>query len=116
MQHALLARRAHLTAAEIGAAADPGSPGLRPRQRLLVQAVDELHNGEAITEGTWAGLAAELDERQLIELCFLVGHYEMLAMVVNSLGVEPEQGVRRRLDSAASATADRLEAARAGRG
>ena len=108
IQHALLARRAHLTPAEIGAAADPGSPALGPRQRLLVQAVDELHSDKAITDGTWAGLAAQLDERQLIELCFLVGHYEMVAMVVNSLGVEPEQGVRRRLDTAAGATADRL--------
>jgi hypothetical protein len=27
---------------------------------------------------------------RLIELCMLIGHYEMLAMTLNSLGVEPE--------------------------
>jgi alkylhydroperoxidase family enzyme len=33
---------------------------------------------------------AHLSETELIELCMLVGHYEMLAMTINSLGIEPE--------------------------
>ncbi len=31
-----------------------------------------------------------LDDLELIELCMLVGHYEMLAMTLNSLAVEPD--------------------------
>ena len=30
------------------------------------------------------------DERQLIELCLLAGHYTMLAGTLNSLGVRPD--------------------------
>jgi hypothetical protein len=46
--------------------------------------------------------AAGGSERQLIELCRLVGHYEMLAMTLNSLGVEPEPSALARLSGAPS--------------
>ena len=35
-------------------------------------------------------LSRHLDEVLLIELCMLIGHYEMLAMTLNSLDVEPD--------------------------
>ena len=35
-----------------------------------------------------------LDEVLLIELCMLIGHYEMLAMTLNTLEVEPELPAR----------------------
>jgi hypothetical protein len=41
-------------------------------------------------EGAPAALAAILDERGLIELCMLVGHYEMVAMRLNALCVQPD--------------------------
>jgi hypothetical protein len=31
-----------------------------------------------------------MSETELIELCMLAGHYEMLAMTLNSLGVQPD--------------------------
>ncbi len=33
---------------------------------------------------------------QLIELCVLVGHYQMLAMTINALGIEPDPPPTRR--------------------
>jgi hypothetical protein len=77
---------------------------------LLLVATDELHDRRVITDRTWRELAAELSERQLMELCFLVGHYEMLAMTLNSLGVEPEPGTLVRLGGAAATAADQLRA------
>jgi alkylhydroperoxidase family enzyme len=82
-----------------------------PRQRLLLLATDELHARRTITDSTWARLAAELREPELIELCMLVGQYEMLAMTLNSLGVEAEPGALARLDAATAGTAGRLAAA-----
>lgn len=67
------------------------------RQALLLGAADELHADRRISDGTWASLAALLDDEELIELCLLVGHYEMLAMTLNSLGVEPDIQRRRGL-------------------
>ena len=50
-----------------------------------------MHAERRIGDELWAQLAGQLDEVRLIELCMLIGHYEMLAMTLNSLGVEPEQ-------------------------
>lgn len=68
----------------------PDADGWTERQRLLLRAVDELHDEHRLTDETWAGLAALLAEEQLIELCMLTGHYEMLAMTINSLRVQPD--------------------------
>ena len=119
-QHATLARRAGLLAAEVERIpAGPGAPGWSPRQGLLLTAADELCEHHVVTDATWAALARELSEPELIELCLLVGHYAMLALALNSLGVEPEAGARRRLLPGAAALADRLRdrlaEARAGR-
>jgi alkylhydroperoxidase family enzyme len=67
------------------------APGWTPRQELLLRAADELHAPErSISDDLWAALSAELDERELIELCMLIGHYEMLAMTLNALRVAPD--------------------------
>jgi 4-carboxymuconolactone decarboxylase len=110
-QHAALAQRAGLDVRDIARVIEgPAAPGWGPRQRLLLVATDELHDRRVITDRTWRALAAELTERQLVELCLLVGHYEMLAMTLNSLGVEPEPTTLARLGGAAAEAADQLGA------
>lgn len=61
------------------------------RQALLLRAADELHADRALSDDLWADLSGELDQTQLIELPMLVGHYEMLAMTLNSLRVRPDR-------------------------
>lgn len=91
--HERLGRRAGLSEAEIGRVREgPEAAGWTPRQRLLLRAADELHSEGEIGDELWALLAAELDQVRLIELCMLIGHYEMLAMTLNTLRVEPEHG------------------------
>ena len=89
--HQRIGRRAGLTEEEIARVRRGASaPGWSERRALLLSATDELHESGRIGEELWSGLCQALDERQLIELCMLVGHYEMLAMTLNSLGVEPD--------------------------
>jgi alkylhydroperoxidase family enzyme len=108
-QHVPLARRGGVSQAAIDAVPQWGEHGLwTPRQRALLAATDELHRQRTITGETWAALAGELRDAELIELCMLVGHYEMLAMTLNSLGVEPEPGALAALDGHAARTAERL--------
>jgi alkylhydroperoxidase family enzyme len=116
-QHIALAERAGLRPADIARVpAGPAAAGWTPRQRLLLVATDELHDRRVVSDGTWDTLTRELTEHQLIELCILVGHYEMVAMALNTLGVEPEPSARARLaGDAATAAGDlrtRLAAAR----
>ena len=68
----------------------PAAAGWSPRRRLLVRAADELHGERTISDALWAELRPLYTDRELIELCMLVGHYEMLAMTLNTLGVEPD--------------------------
>jgi alkylhydroperoxidase family enzyme len=69
----------------------PAASGWTPRKALLLRAADELHSpARTISDELWSTLAVELVERELIELCMLIGHYEMLAMTLNSLRVQPE--------------------------
>jgi AhpD family alkylhydroperoxidase len=89
--HERLGRRAGLSPEEVERVrSGPGAEGWSPRQRLLLGAADEMHAAGQIGDELWAGLAAELDDRLLIELCMLIGHYEMLAMTLNTLRVQPE--------------------------
>jgi 4-carboxymuconolactone decarboxylase len=60
---------------------------------VLLRATDELHADACIADDTWDALAARYDERQLIELPMLVGHYHLVAFTLNSLGVQPESGL-----------------------
>jgi alkylhydroperoxidase family enzyme len=90
--HERLGALAGLTAEQIAAAREgAGAAAFSPRQALLLQAADELHSAQRTVSGElWQQLAGELSERELIELCMLVGHYEMLAMTLNALQVQPD--------------------------
>jgi alkylhydroperoxidase family enzyme len=112
VQHAGLAVSHGLSPAVVDAIPDRcAGEACTPRQRRLLDAADELHRDRVITDATWAALAAEMRDTELIEMCILVGHYEMLAMTVNSLGVQPEPSAVRALSARAAHTADVLSAA-----
>ncbi|HEX6228617.1 MAG TPA: carboxymuconolactone decarboxylase family protein [Solirubrobacterales bacterium] len=89
--HERLGRRAGLSDAEIARVRQGGDAhGWSERQATLFHAADELHREGKIGDDLWERLSSHLDQVELIELCMLVGHYEMLAMTLNSLGVEPD--------------------------
>jgi AhpD family alkylhydroperoxidase len=89
--HERLGRRAGLTADEIELVRlGPGGAGWSARQALLLRAADELHAERALSDELWSELRPLLSDAELIELCMLVGHYEMLAMTLNTLAVQPD--------------------------
>ena len=63
------------------------------RQRLLIEATDQLHAHRSLDAATRDAADAELTPKQVVELCFLVGHYEMLAMLLDTRGVEPDRPI-----------------------
>jgi AhpD family alkylhydroperoxidase len=69
----------------------PDAPGWSERQAALLQATDELHDERMIGDGTWSRLSEFLSHTELIELCMLAGHYEMLAGTIASTGIQPER-------------------------
>nr|WP_279388657.1 carboxymuconolactone decarboxylase family protein [Paraburkholderia sp. BL9I2N2] len=97
-QHVSIGLGVGLTRADIQRVAQgPESPGWEAHHAAVLRAADEIHHERAVADDTWTQLAARYDDRQLIELCMLVGHYEMLASVLNSLGIEVEESLYQRV-------------------
>lgn len=93
-QHVPIARRAGLTDEEIERVkAGPDAPGWDRFDAVLLRAADELKDDSCITDATWSALAERYDERELIEVPMVVGHYLLVSGVLNSLGVPLEPGV-----------------------
>ena len=91
-QHVALALRVGLTQAEVaGAAEGPSASVFTARQRSLLAASDELLAGRALSDATWSAVQATLNDRQVIELCLLAGHYQGLASAVGGLGIQVEE-------------------------
>lgn len=89
-EHVLIAKRIGVTSAEIERVTQgPDAPGWDEFERALLRAADELHAEAMISDATWAVLARRLDERQLIELPCLVGHYHLVAFYQNALRMRP---------------------------
>jgi len=61
--------------------------GWDEHSRALLQATEELIKTSHICDETWALLSKSLDDRQLIELPILVGHFQGVAYVQNAMRV-----------------------------
>jgi AhpD family alkylhydroperoxidase len=90
--HEHIGRRAGLSDADIARVDQgPATPGWNGRETALLQAVDELHRDRTLSDALWPRLREQFSDAELIELCLLVGHYEMLAMTLNGLRVQPDE-------------------------
>jgi alkylhydroperoxidase family enzyme len=88
-QHVVQAIDAGMTSAEVDRVAEgPDAAGWTPLEQAMLRAVDELVAGAKISDETWAVLAADLDAKQLMDLVFTVGAYDLLAMAMRSFGVQ----------------------------
>ena len=94
-QHVVLAADVGITEDELDRVREgPDAVGWSPGDAALLRAVDELLADARIGEGTWATLAAELDVRQLMDVVFTVGSYDLLAMAFRSFGVELDDDLK----------------------
>ena len=91
--HSVLGARAGLTRQEINRIVAPSLEGWEPFDTALLRAADELHTDACISDPTWAELASRYEVEQLIEVPMLVGHYHLVAMTLNSLGVQLDEGL-----------------------
>ncbi|GIH80151.1 carboxymuconolactone decarboxylase family protein [Planobispora longispora] len=111
-QHVRLAREAGLTDAEIEAVRETGPAGAEetgdgpgapesgviggghvwdPADRLVLDVADELRARGDLADATWRALCERYDEPGRIEMVMLVAHYDMLAVVLNTLRVPVEK-------------------------
>lgn len=75
---------------EIDGIAKEGSVAWSPEMRAKMLAVDELIAKHNISDEVWKELKKYLNEDQMVEFCMLVGHYIMVALTNNTLGISVE--------------------------
>jgi 4-carboxymuconolactone decarboxylase len=89
--HIELGEQQGVSAAETAAlGADLDAVPWPPFERAALAAVDETADAGAVSDATWAVLAGELSDGDLIELLMLIAHYMMLSTVLRSIRVPLE--------------------------
>ena len=93
-QHVLIGREAGLGDEEIRRICEgPEAAGWNELDQLLLRATDELHSDAFISDPTWKALSEHLSQHQMIDLVFAVGQYNLVSMVLNTLGVQLDEGI-----------------------
>jgi alkylhydroperoxidase family enzyme len=93
-QHVVIARGCGIDDADIARVGEgPDAPGWTPFEATLLRAADELLDDAMLSDATWRALGEGYDSRQRLDLIFTVGQYNLVAMALNSLGVQLDDGV-----------------------
>lgn len=93
-QHVIIGKLSGITDDEIAALqAGPDAPSWSRHDSALLRAVDELHGDACIADATWAVLRERYDDKQMIDIVFAVGQYNLVSMALNSLGVQLDPGL-----------------------
>ena len=93
-QHSRIARRVGLSDEEIvRVTKGPDAVGWSSFDRALLRAVDELHRDAYVSDRTWAELDAQYDTKQLMDVVFTVGQYNLVSMALKTFRVPMDDGV-----------------------
>ena len=93
-QHVKIGKDAGLTDVEIERIkAGPNARDWNEPDTLLLRATDELRRDAFISDATWKGLIAHFDTKQLMDVVFAVGQYNLVSMALNTLGVQLDDGL-----------------------
>ena len=98
-QHVDIALRIGVPDADIVCLARTPERLTAAHERDLMQACDELCADNVVSDATWGRLAAHYNDRHLIEILMLIGHYRMIAGFLNSAGLALEPPVEARLQA-----------------
>lgn len=91
-QHTRIGLDCGLTAEEVERIKEgPDAAGWTALESAMLRAADELVADHFVSDATWQALA-ELGDRGRMDLVFTVGQYTQVSMLLNSFGVQLEDG------------------------
>lgn len=91
--HVVIGRNAGLGEDDIKRIAiGPDAEGLDPFEARLLLAVDELHANTFIGDDVWHALGERYNTQQIMDFLFTAGQYKLVSMVLNSVGIQLEEG------------------------
>jgi alkylhydroperoxidase family enzyme len=93
-QHAVMGVAAGLTPEEVervklGAAA----AGWSEPDAVLIRMTDELHADQFVSDATWAAMTRLFSEAQRMDAVFAASQYAQLSMILNTFGVQLDEGL-----------------------
>jgi len=92
-QHVRIGLAAGLTDDEIAAIkTGAGAAGWSGPDAALIRATDDLHRDQFISDGAWAALKGYFSDKQCMDVVFTVGQYTQVSMMLNSFGVQLDEG------------------------
>jgi alkylhydroperoxidase family enzyme len=90
-RHARIARRVGITDEElVRITQGSDAPGWEPAEAVLLRTVEDLIRDFRVSDATWEVLNQHYSLQEIMDILFVVGAYEMQAMIFNTIGVEPE--------------------------
>ena len=93
-QHTRIGKNCGLTHAEIARIkAGPDAEGWTDLESAMLRAADELVADHFVSDATWKALT-ELGDKGRMDLVFTVGQYTQVSMILNSFGIQLEDGDR----------------------
>lgn len=69
----------------------PDADGWNETDRAMLQATDELTSNHFVSDASWAALAS-LGDKGRMDLVMTVGQYTQVSMMLNSFGIQVEDG------------------------
>lgn len=91
-QHTRIGKACGLTEEDIARIkAGPDAEGWTALEAAMLRAADELHADQFVSNATWGALA-ELGDKGRMDLVFTVGQYTQVSMMLNSFGIQLEDG------------------------
>lgn len=79
-----------LTEEQVTATVTGASDVWGPKERALIQAVDELHDSAYLSQTAWDELHEYYDDAQMMEFLVLAGWYRTISGLINSLELDGE--------------------------
>lgn len=67
--------------------------GWSESDKVLLQASDELHHDQFISEPTWVRLTSLFTEKECMDVVFTAAQYTQVSMILNSFGVQLDEGL-----------------------
>lgn len=93
-QHVVIGKGVGLSDEDVRRIAEgPAAAGLSEHDRLLLTAADELRDEACLSDETWDGLSKTYNTKQMMDLVFTVGQYNLVSMALNSFGVQLDPGL-----------------------
>lgn len=95
-QHQLFGKEAGLTDVEIEALTRPlGTHPWEDADRALLQMTDDVYVDDCVSDVTWAELTRHFTVPEVMEFIAAAGCYRLVSVMLNSCGVQLDEGVPR---------------------